>query len=131
MGAGSIVVPRGSLKLGHFAADRWACAGGSSVAELSVGGEGLGRGAESVLATLLHEGAHGVAYVRRVKDTSRDGRYANARCRALGEELGLAVTQVPGIGWSGTELGPGTAEVYAAELDGLAAAITSYPNAEG
>ena len=49
----------------------------------------------------------------------------------MGEELGLAVTQEAGIGWSGTELGPGTTEAYAAELDGLAAAINAYRHAVG
>jgi hypothetical protein len=98
LGAGSVGVPRGVLKLGHFAADRWTAGGadgGSAVAELFVGGEGLSRGAEGVLATLLHEATHGLAHVRRVQDTSRQGRYHNARFRALGEELGLAVAQAP------------------------------------
>jgi hypothetical protein len=40
--------------------------------------------------------------VRQVQDTSRQGRYHNTRYRALAEELGLTVTQVAGLGWSGT-----------------------------
>src|SRR3954452_692141 len=94
LGAGSVGVPRGVLKLGHFAADRWTAggAGSAAVAELFVGGEGLAQGAESVLATLLHEAAHGLADVRVVQDTSRQGRYHNTRYKALGEELGLVVT---------------------------------------
>jgi hypothetical protein len=134
LGAGSIGVPAGSLKLGHFAADRWtwaAAAEGQVVAELFVGGEGLGRGAEEVLATLLHEAAHGIAHGRGIKDTSRQGRYHNARFRQLGEEVGLAITRVPRIGWSGTALASGTATEYIAGLTGLAAAITAYRYAEG
>jgi hypothetical protein len=48
LGAGSVGVPRGVLKLGHFAADRWTSGGADStaVAELFVGGEGLAQGAE-------------------------------------------------------------------------------------
>lgn len=130
LGAGSVGVPRGALKLGHFAADRWNT-GTGQLAELFVGGEGLSRGAESVLATMLHEAAHGVAHVRKVKDTSREGRYHNARFKALGEELGLLITVVKGIGWSGTELAPGTAQGYAGEVHGLAAAITAWRYAEG
>lgn len=133
LGAGSIGVPRGTLKLGHFAADRWTAGGadgGSPVAELFVGGEGLSQGAENVLATLLHEATHGLAHARQVQDTSRQGRYHNARFKALGEELGLTITQAPGIGWSGTALAPGTATEYAAELTGLAAAITAHRYAE-
>ena len=84
-----------------------------------------------MLATLLHEAAHGLADVREVQDTSRQGRYHNTRYKALGEELGLVVTQVAGIGWSGTALADGTAARYAAELVQLAAAITAYRYAEG
>src|SRR5215213_731231 len=122
LGAGSVGVPRGVLKLGHFAADRWTSGGPDStaVAELFVGGEGLAQGAESVLATLLHEAAHGIADVRQIQDTSRQGRYHNTRYKALGEELGLTVTQVAGIGWSGTALADDTAATYSAELGQLA-----------
>ena len=75
------------LKLGHFAANRWTPGGAdsASIAELFVGGEG--QGAESVLATLLHVAAHGVADIRQVQDTSRQGRYHNARYKALAEEV--------------------------------------------
>lgn len=117
-----------------FSADRWtagAADASSAVAELFVGGEGLAQGAENVLATLLHEAAHGLAHARRVQDTSRQGRYHNSRFKALGEELGLTITQDPDIGWSGTALAPGTADEYAAELAGLAAAITAHRYAEG
>ena len=69
LGAASVGVPRGVLKLGHFAANRWTPgdADSTSIAELFIGGEGLAQGAESVLATLLHEAAHGVADVRQAK----------------------------------------------------------------
>ena len=111
LGAGSIGVPAGALKLGHFAAERWIAYDTMDpvgLAELFVGGEGLRRGAEPVLATLLHEAAHGVAHVRGIKDTSRQGRYHNTRFKLLGEELGLTITQAPTIGWSSTDslLGP-------------------------
>jgi len=62
------------LRLGHFAADRWQVAGAGRH-EVLVGGEGLQRGPVDVLATLLHEAAHGLARARGVKDTSRQGRY--------------------------------------------------------
>ncbi|MGL4297893.1 MAG: hypothetical protein ACRCW4_02330 [Candidatus Neomicrothrix subdominans] len=133
LGAGSIGVPSGSLKLGHFAARRWVTDGQSSetVAELFVGGEGLQRGAESVLATLLHEAAHGIAHVRGVQDTSRQGRYHNGRYRELGEEVGLTITKTGDIGWSGTALAAGTAEEYSVEVDELADALVAYRRAEG
>jgi hypothetical protein len=53
---------------------RWT-AGEAVMPEVFVGGEGLIRGAASVLETLLHEAAHALAYVRDIKDTSRQGRY--------------------------------------------------------
>lgn len=130
LGAGSIGVARGTLKLGHFAADRWSTDAGSS-AELFVGGEGLQRGASAVLATLLHEAAHGVATVRKVQDTSRQGRYHNARFKRLGEELGLVITQVPGIGWSGTALGEQSQQAYCDVIADLQGAITAYRHSEG
>jgi hypothetical protein len=136
LGAGSIGVPAGSLRLGHFAARRWVAAGGApgehpdGLAELFVGGEGLNAGAESVLATLLHEAAHGIASTRGIKDTSRGGRYHNKRYRQLGEEVGLTITQTPPIGWSGTELADGTAGEYADELEALALALTAYRHHE-
>lgn len=137
LGAGSIGVPAGALKLGHFAARRWVTSDAdpsglsSTMAELFVGGEGLGQGAESVLDTLLHEAAHGLADVRGIQDTSRQGRYHNKRYAALAREMGLVCVQTPPIGWSGTSLAPGTAEEYAEELAELALAITAYRHSEG
>lgn len=134
LGAGSIGVPAGALKLGHFAAERWVSNESKDLvglAELFVGGEGLRRGAEPVLATLLHEAAHGVAHVRGIKDTSRQGRYHNTRFKLLGEELGLTIAQAPTIGWSSTELAPGTAVEYVDEIEALASAIVAFRNTEG
>ncbi len=73
LGAGSIGAA-GRLKLGHFAAMRWAdpdqpaakdgAGGGLRLPEVFVGGEGLVRGLAAVLGTLLHEAAHALAHVR-------------------------------------------------------------------
>lgn len=113
------------LILGHFHAGAWV-QGDESVAELFLGGEGLARGAESVLVTLLHEAAHGVAHTRAVKDTSRQGRYHNAKFKAIGEELGLSITTAGSLGWSASALADGTAARYASTLGQLAAALTAY-----
>lgn len=142
LGAGSLGQRAGELTLGHFAARRWATRDtdaaaadpnglSAGLAELFVGGEGLVQGAESVLETLLHEAAHGVADVRKIKDTSRQGRYHNARYKLLGEEVGLIINQHPQIGWSLTQLAPGTVDEYADELEELAAALVAYRYAEG
>jgi hypothetical protein len=118
LGAGSIGTTGGGLKLGHFAAMRWAepdrtaagdrdgnsARGAVQLPEVFVGGEGLARGPADVLGTLLHEAAHALAHVRGIKDTSRQGRWHNARFKALAEELGIEVTKDPRIGWSPTTL---------------------------
>src|SRR6266540_2060395 len=102
LGAGS-ESRRGLFKWGHFAAARWHVAG-TNRPEVLVSGEGLRRGAHQVLATLLHEAAHGMANTRGIQDTSRQGRWHNRRFATLAEELGLKVIQDPKTGWSQTHL---------------------------
>ena len=105
----------GELKLGHFSATRWKVADGER-SELLVGGEGLQLGALEVLGTLLHEAAHGVAWVREVQDTSRGGRYHNRRFKALAEEI--ASKSPKPAAWvgrrrkSGTRRGPAMARCW-------------------
>jgi len=86
LGAGSIG-SAGGLKLGHFAAMRWADpdqpaaedgSAGVRLPEVFVGGEGLARGPADVLGTLLHEAAHALADVRGIKDTCHRLRWAGA-----------------------------------------------------
>jgi hypothetical protein len=120
----------GPAKLGHFAAARWQRGPAEELPEMFVAGEGLSRGAADVLATLLHEGAHGAAAARKVQDTSRQGRWHNARYRAIAAELSLDVAQAPAIGWSDTTVPPATAACYAAELGDLAAALTAWRHPE-
>ena len=140
MAAGSVGVPRGALKLGHFAAMRWTHAtgtgesaeGGEQVGlpEVFVGGEGLALGAVDVLGTLLHEATHALAHVRKVQDTSRQGRYHNRRFRDLADEMGLFVAEAPGIGWSDTFVPEATRTDYATTLDALTDAIRIHRRSE-
>ena len=115
----------GGLVLGHFAAHCWKV-GDDDRHELFVGGEGLRRGARDVLATMLHEAGHGLASARNLKDTSRQGRYHNAKYKALAEELGIEVTHHPIMGYSTTTLPDPTAERYGAELAALERALTLH-----
>ena len=113
LGAGSTGAPAGMLKLGHFAALRWTGIRevdeqSEPLAEVFVGGEGLARGPVEVLGTLLHEAAHALANVRGIKDTSRQGRWHNAKFKALAEELGIEVTKDDRIGWSPTTVAAAT-----------------------
>jgi hypothetical protein len=101
----------GHLKLGHFAPDRWQRAD-SRLSELFIGGEGLQRGA------------------REIQDTSRQGRFHNARYRALAEELGLVVAKTGNIGWSDTTVPDATAALYRTELRRLDEALVAYRRAE-
>lgn len=141
LGAGSIGAA-GGLKLGYFAAMRWADPDwqptdgedGERAAvrlpEVFVGGEGLARGPAEVLGTLLHEAAHALAHVRGIKDTSRKGRWHNARFKALAEELGIEVTKDPRIDWSSTTLPASTRESYAQVIAELGAALRMHRSVE-
>ena len=114
---------------GHFAALRWV-QGDASLPEVLVAGEGLALGAEHVLETLLHEAGHGLADVRKIVDTSRQGRYHNRRFQALAEELGLAVKSDGNYGWSLTSLTDATRLQYQHALTRLDLALTLYRRAE-
>ena len=117
------------LNLGHFAAHRWQVHG-SDHHEVLVGGEGLHRGAQEVLGTLLHEAGHGLAQARGVQDTSRGGRYHNRRYAQLARELGLEVASQPPIGWSATTVPEPTTDRYAAQLQELRAALVLWRRRE-
>jgi hypothetical protein len=131
--AAVLVVASGSegkrLNLGHFAPHRWQV-NGSDHHEVLIGGEGLQRGPLEVLGTLLHEAAHGLACARGVQDTSRQGRYHNRRYATLARELGLEVAVQPPIGWTVTAVPEQTADVYAGQLEELAAVLVLWRRLE-
>lgn len=138
LGAGSIG-NAGGLRLGHFAAMRWAdpdqpTTEDDGVAvrlpEVFVGGEGLARGPADVLGTLLHEAAHALAHVRGIKDTSRQGRWHNARFKTLADELGIEVTKDRRIGWSPTTMPAGTRDAYAEVIDELGRVLRLHRSVE-
>jgi SprT-like family. len=129
LGSGTLGVKAGEERLGHFAAGRWQH-DQARVPELFIGGEGLRRGALEVMATLLHEAAHGLAHTRQIKDTSRQGRYHNAHYRTLASEVGLDVAETGAIGWSATTLAVGTAQHYRAELAAIEAALVAFRHPE-
>jgi hypothetical protein len=119
------------LRLGRFSPARWETARDAPArAEIFVGGEGLARGAEAVLATLLHEAAHAIAAQRHVKETSRQRRYHNRRFKQLAEQVGLAVEHHPSLGWSPTTLAPGTQQRYAETIARLQQELTAHRQRE-
>jgi hypothetical protein len=122
---------RGLVELGHFAAGRWHDqAAKANRHEVLVAGEGLRRGPRDVLDTLLHEAAHGLAHVRKVKDTSRQGRWHNQRFAALAREVELDVTADPKTGLSQTHLTQQAAVRYAEALRDLEAALGLWRHTE-
>ena len=91
----------------------------ASLSEVLITQDALtGRGAD-VLATLLHEAAHSVAWRRGMKDTSRQGRYHNDRFQTVAEELGLQVRRDSAFGWTRTDLPASTAAAYSGVLGEL------------
>lgn len=114
------------LKLGHFAAKRWTVGEREGVHELFVGGEGLKHGAVELLGTVLHEAAHAMAHHRGVKDTSRQGRWHNARFAEVARELGLEVAKDDRIGWSLTMVPAAVQAEYVAELVELDIELNAY-----
>lgn len=112
-------VERGRLvKLGHWWAGRWV-ADGQPRGEVLLAGEALHLPPEEVFEVLLHEAAHGLNAARKIKDTSRGGRYHNARFAAAAAEVGLSASPMPPYGLARTALTPEARERYGAAIERL------------
>jgi hypothetical protein len=116
----------GGLKWGHFRAEGWEVVQQEGAAlrmnEMFMAGETLAKGAKQVLQTMLHEGAHTLARVRDIQDTSRQHRWHNAKFRALAEEMGLRYPEAQAdkaLGFSAVVLTDETTAEYADLLDEL------------
>jgi hypothetical protein len=118
----------GASKWGHFRANGWkikqeGAATSTRLHEMFMAGETLAKGANQVLQTMLHEGAHTLARVRDISDTSRQGRWHNTEFRKLATELGLdhkGTSADKTHGYSYVTLTQATKDAYAdllAELD--------------
>lgn len=116
-------VERGRLvKLGHWWEGRW-LADGNLRGEVLLAGEALHLKPEDVFEVLLHEAAHGINAARHIKDTSRGGRYHNARFKKTAIELGLTVEQMNPYGFAKTTVPPETSERYSSDIERLATAM--------
>ncbi len=116
-------VERGRLvKLGHWWGGRW-IADGDLRGEVLLAGEALHLAPEAVFEVLLHEAAHGLNAARGIQDSSRGGRYHNARFKTTAQDLGLVVHQAPPYGWARTSLGRVAADRYETEIAGLGEAM--------
>jgi len=74
--------------------------------EINLCAEYLNRPPELVITTLHHEMCHLWNIQQEVQDTSRRGRYHNAKFREVAEARGLIVRQHLTYGWCITEPGP-------------------------
>lgn len=124
-----VIGPSSQKNYGHFAPNSWE--GKQATHEIVLNGEGLLRGAEATLGTLIHECAHALAYYRDIKDTSRQHRFHNEKFRFLAEELGVKVEHDKSIGWSITTLPPEAAKLYKVELAALRKALKTFRLASG
>ncbi len=124
------------LKLGHWATSSWAADGTS---EVTIGSGLLAPDCsgvvyerdpgERLLAVLLHEASHGLAFARGVKDTGKDGRYHNARFLHLALELDLEVAKRKPWGFNHTRLSDFVRKKYAQEIEALRSIATGYRRA--
>lgn len=116
-------VERGRLvKLGHWWGGRWLADGGVR-GEVLLAGEALHLKPDAVFEVLLHEAAHGLNAARGIKDTSRGGRYHNAKFKSTAGEVGLTVEQMDPYGFAKTALRPETAGRYSDEIARLASTM--------
>ena len=99
----------------------------ASLGEVLITHDGLTDQAAQVLATILHEAAHSVAWQRGIKDTSRQGRYHNHCFQTVAEELGLQVQRDSAFGWTQTDLRASTAAAYSGVLRDLELYLPSRP----
>lgn len=126
------------LKWGHFAESRWGQKADetrglstSKVSEVLISGEGFQRAGKDVLGTLLHEAAHGLATARKLKDTSRAGRYHNKVFKALAQELGLEVEKQGSYGLARTSVPAETEKKWQSTIKALDQVIQTFRFAEG
>ena len=96
------------------------------MSEVLITVDGVAGSAVEIFATLLHEAVHAVAFERGINDTSRQGRYHNARFRAIAEGLDLEAGRDAPFGWSSTALAPGTTALYRETLRALTEALDDH-----
>jgi hypothetical protein len=114
---------------GHFWYNAWHSTNGSQttdIDEVHISSTILNEPAESVLQTLLHEAAHGLAKTRNLQDTSRQGRYHNAIYARLAAEVGLTTALEPGAGIITPDITGETHAKYQPILNDLQAALTLW-----
>lgn len=114
------------VKHGHWWPNQWSV-GGKNRPEVLLASEHLRDGARAVLTTLLHEAVHGLAYVRKVQDTSRQNRWHNKHFAKIAVEMGLEVEQNARFGHVTPDMTHATATEYIETLTRLMHVIGATP----
>lgn len=124
---------RSGVKLGHYHAGQWAYRipgtvdAPVSIPEVLISGQCLSEGGAQVMQTVLHEAVHALAVVRKIKDTSRQGRWHNKKFVTLANELGLVYPHDKpdhSIGFSHVIMTEETQGLYAKQIEALDKAIS-------
>lgn len=68
--------------------------------EINISAETLNRPISNTIATLVHEMVHLYCHINGIQDTSRAGRYHNAKFKEEAERRGLQIDYDKTIGWS-------------------------------
>lgn len=76
--------------------------------EINMCAEHLSRPFTDICGTLIHEMVHLLNLQRKIKDTSRSGKYHNKKFKQTAEEHGLEVSKDDKYGWCKTKLSPET-----------------------
>lgn len=126
-----VIASGGGKKHGHFEASAWEDTNGEGAPlghrhEILMSSESLARGGYGTFVTLLHEAAHAANHATGTKDTSRQGRFHNAKFRDTAEKFGLVVTTDPSIGHITTGLQSWAETLYAPQIEALSAALTTH-----
>jgi hypothetical protein len=118
-----------AVKLAHFSKRRWRMREGDDIHhEVFVTAEALKDGAEAVVATLVHEAAHGLNVARGVEDCSAS-QYHNKDFKKAAEHLGLVQKADVSpyfkkkYGFAGTDLSEEAKAAYADQIAALDEAI--------
>lgn len=109
----------------HFGSRRWEYEG-EALGEICLNANHFRQGSEHALHCLLHEAVHAANDALNVKDTSRNGRYHNARFAGAAHEFGLVVVRHPEIGFTTTGLLPVAYDRYAPVLADLARTMVLF-----
>lgn len=127
----AVVIGTGKGKFhGMFTPDSWQDSGGehkgSARHEIIMSSESLRRDAELILTTLIHETAHAMSHATGIKDTSRQGRFHNAKFAEVANSMGLRTETDPKIGHVTTGLMDYAIDLYKNEIELIRAATITY-----